>query len=573
VQKNLSWNEVLRDRRVAFAIIFTAIAFGLVFMKDLNPSTVDLNFGIEFIGGVRIPITLEHSADAATMGDMVDTIKARVNKFGLSQANVRPLGDKEIIVEIPRADASAIKHVEAILREQGHFEAIIDGRQAIDGTQILANAVGGSGSEIIEPTENPLQARWTIIFAVNGDGQYQFAEAAEGKMNYPVYMFLDRPQRAAIIVKQSELGGFTSGEKVLTDALAKEGDPIRLYYAEDFGKRKNELLDANSNVSVVIVSDALQESDPQIISDLKAAGFITAAEASEASEANEAGGNAGSAGNATSTRKLVVKPESEVKPVTASGGGLAGTETILVSWQAIGLRSAPSLNVEPVKQRTITQYSITGTTGGNTTEEARKNAVGEIKELKSILSGGKLPVATVIGSYYDIAPSLGTEFLRYSVIGLILAVIAVSLVIVARYKRVKLVIPIVATNIAEVVILAAVIGTFGTIELSAMAGIITLIGMGVDDQIIMVEELLGKRSPEEMEERGSKRGTSERIKRAFYVIFIVAGVATASMLPLLLSGIVEVTGFALSTILGVFIGVFVTRPAFGVVAGELFKQG
>ncbi|MFH0973902.1 MAG: hypothetical protein V1817_03910, partial [Candidatus Micrarchaeota archaeon] len=91
--------------------------------------------------------------------------------------------------------------------------------------------------------------------------------------------------------------------------------------------------------------------------------------------------------------------------------------------------------------------------------------------------------------------------------------------------------------------------------------------------IIMVEELLGKRSPEEMEEANTKRGTAERIKRAFYVIFIVAGVSTASMLPLLLSGMVEVTGFALSTILGVFIGVFITRPAFGVVAGELFKHG
>ncbi len=490
------------------------------------------------------------------MSTMVDTIKTRVNKFGLSQANVRPLGDKEIIVEIPKADASAIKHVEAILREQGHFEAIIDGKQAIDGTQILANAVGGAGSEMVEPGQTPEQAQWTIIFAINGQGQLRFADAAAGKLKYPVYMFLDRPQRAALLVKQAELGGLTGGETVLTDALKKQGDDIALVYVEEFDKRKNELFGPNSNVTTIIVSDALEKTNPEVFAEVEKEGFLPAGEAPE-----------------NSTRKLSVLPASEITPVTVSGGITEGMQTVLVSWPAIGLRSAPTLNVEPVKQEAITQYSITGTASGNTTEEAKKNAVNEIKELKSILSGGKLPVATVIGSFYDIAPSLGTEFLRYSIVGLVLAVTAVSLVIVARYKRVKLIIPIVVTNIAEVVILAAIVGTFGTIELSAMAGIITLIGTGVDDQIIMVEELLGKRSPEELEESGSKRGTAERIKRAFYVIFIVAGVATASMLPLLLSGIVEVTGFAMSTILGVFIGVFITRPAFGVVATELFKHG
>ncbi len=551
---NLSWSEVFNDKRVLFAIGVTLVALGLIFLKDLNPSTIDLNFGIEFIGGVRIPITLEHSTDAQTMGSMIDTIKTRINKFGLSQANVRPLGDNEIIVEIPKADSSAIRHVEAILREQGHFEAIVDGKQAIDGTQILANAVGGAGSEMVEPGQTPEQVQWTIIFAVNGDGQMQFADAASGKLHYPVYMFLDRPQHAALLVKQADLGGLASGETVLTDALKKQGDDITLVYVEEFDKRRNELF--ASNVTTVIISDSLAETDPQIVAAVKKEGFLPIGEAPE-----------------NATRKLSVLPVSDIKPVTVSGGVAAGMQTILVSWPAIGLRSAPTLNVEPLKQNAITQYSITGTSTGNTTDEAKKNAINEIKELKSILSGGKLPIATVIGSYYDIAPSLGTEFLRYSIIGLVLAIFAVSIVIVLRYKRFKLIVPIVVANVAEVMILAAIIGTFGTIELSAMAGIITLIGTGVDDQIIMVEELLGKRSPEEMEEANTKRGTSERIKRAFYVIFIVAGVSTASMLPLLLSGMVEATGFAMSTILGVFIGVFITRPAFGIVAGELFKHG
>ncbi|MFH0974143.1 MAG: hypothetical protein V1817_05150, partial [Candidatus Micrarchaeota archaeon] len=372
----MSWKEVFEDKRVLLAVALTLLALGLVFLKDFNPNTIDLNFGIEFIGGVRIPISLERSVDTQTMGSMVDTIKTRINKFGLSQANVRPLGDNEIIVEIPKADSSAIRHVEAILREQGHFEAVIDGKQALDGTQILANAVGGSGSEMVEPGQTPEQAQWTIIFAVNGDGQMQFADAAAGKLHYPVYMFLDRPPHAALLVKQADLGGLAGGETVLTDALKKQGDDITLVYVEEFDKRKNELF--ASNVTTVIISDSLEETDPQIVAAVKKEGFLPVGEAPE-----------------NSTRKLRVLPASDIKPVTVSGGVAAGMQTILVSWPAIGLRSAPTLNVEPIKQNAITQYSITGTSTGNTTEEAKKAAVGEIKELKSILSGGKLPVATV----------------------------------------------------------------------------------------------------------------------------------------------------------------------------------
>jgi preprotein translocase subunit SecD len=78
----------------------------------------------------------------------------------------------------------------------------------------------------------------------------------------------------------------------------------------------------------------------------------------------------------------------------------------------------------------------------------------------------------------SVEASLGRQFLSYSFIGTILAIFAVSLVIVAKYRIPKLVFPIVLVNSAEILILFATIGTFGTIDLSAMAGIITLIGTG-----------------------------------------------------------------------------------------------
>ncbi len=550
--------EFFSDRRILLVAVLSLSAFGLIFLRDLNPSTVDLNFGIEFVGGVRIPISLEQSVDSATMSSMVDTIKLRINKFGLSQAVVRPLGNKEIIVEIPRADSSVIKSVERILREQGHFEAIIDGKLALDGADILANSVGGPGNENVNAQGE--EVSWQLVFAISGEGEERFAEAAAGKIGYPVFMFLDRPKNALILVSEADLqAGVTASETAVTEALRKEGDDIALYFVEEFDKKKTEI--AASGKTLVIASENLTRSRPEVIAALKEMGFD---ELKPGEEANN------------KSKRLSLKPQEEIAPEIISFQNAGVTETVVVSWKAVGLRSAPTLRVEPLKQKTISQYAITGTARGGTLQEKKANAVNEVKELKSVLSGGKLPVATSIGSYYDIAPSLGQEFLYYSAVGIFLAIAAVSTVIVLRYRKIKLIIPIVLINSIEVLLLVAVIGGFGTIDLAAMAGIITLIGTGVDDQIIITEELLKKRKRTEGAEEGAEaeleRGTKERIARAFYIIFITAGVAVASMLPLLLSGIVEVMGFALASILGVLIGVLFTRPAFGVIAGELFKH-
>ena len=85
-------------------------------------------------------------------------------------------------------------------------------------------------------------------------------------------------------------------------------------------------------------------------------------------------------------------------PSTGTYGTGLSAQTVLVSWPAIGLQSAPTLQVEPIAQKTITQYSISGTARGDTSDEQEKNAKIEIKELKTVLSGGRLPVSTYIGS-------------------------------------------------------------------------------------------------------------------------------------------------------------------------------
>ena len=53
-----------------------------------------------------------------------------------------------------------------------------------------------------------------------------------------------------------------------------------------------------------------------------------------------------------------------------------------------------------------------------------------------------------------------------------------------------------------------------------------------------------------------------RLKNAFFIIFVSAATTIAAMLPLLSVGAGSVRGFAFTTIVGMLIGVFLTRPVF-----------
>ena len=96
-----------------------------------------------------------------------------------------------------------------------------------------------------------------------------------------------------------------------------------------------------------------------------------------------------------------------------------------------------------------------------------------------------------------------------------------------------------------------------------IAGIIIAIGTGVDDQIIIVDEIKSS---------GNRGGSwKQRMKRAFFIIFAAFFTLLAAMLPLMWAGAGLVRGFAIMTIVGVSAGVFVTRPAFAELAKKFVK--
>jgi preprotein translocase subunit SecD len=92
------------------------------------------------------------------------------------------------------------------------------------------------------------------------------------------------------------------------------------------------------------------------------------------------------------------------------------------------------------------------------------------------------------------------------------------------------------------------------IDLASIAGILAAVGTGVDDQIVITDEVLYGRQSEEK--------WLKRMKNAFLIIFAAYITMLAAMIPLFSLGAGVLKGFALTTIVGVTIGVFVTRPAY-----------
>ncbi|MAF50466.1 MAG: hypothetical protein CMH64_00070 [Nanoarchaeota archaeon] len=112
--------------------------------------------------------------------------------------------------------------------------------------------------------------------------------------------------------------------------------------------------------------------------------------------------------------------------------------------------------------------------------------------------------------------------------------------------------------------MAAAIGW--NLDLAAIAGIIAAVGTGVDDQIVITDEIM-KGEAERF------YSWKEKIQKAFYIILVAYFSTVVAMLPLWGAAAGLLRGFAITTILGVTIGVFVTRPAFASILEKLIGKG
>ena len=205
-------------------------------------------------------------------------------------------------------------------------------------------------------------------------------------------------------------------------------------------------------------------------------------------------------------------------------------------------------------------YSWQASTGGD--EDSKTQA----EQLHIHLRAGALPVNVELMGSGHVDAALGKQFKSQSVMAGIMALFAVAFVVYRRYGRPEILIPMVGTSISEVIMILGFAGAIGwQLDLSSIAGIIAAIGTGIDHLVIITDEVLyeGKLPP--------RKVYLSRITKAFGIIFAASATTIIAMSPLVIMGFGALKGFAITTIVGVLIGILIARPVYGKVIHEILE--
>jgi preprotein translocase subunit SecD len=179
------------------------------------------------------------------------------------------------------------------------------------------------------------------------------------------------------------------------------------------------------------------------------------------------------------------------------------------------------------------------------------------KNLEIHLRAGALPVDVVAGSSWFIPAPLSEKFKTMSILAGVVALIAVGLVIFYRYREPGIVLPMVMINASEIVILLGIARFVQQLDLASIAGLIAVLGTGIDQLVIITDEILHEGKVP------SPNLYLKRLTRALTIIVASAATVFIAMVPLALMPLSTLRGFAIITILGVLVGIGITRPAYG----------
>jgi preprotein translocase subunit SecD len=196
-----------------------------------------------------------------------------------------------------------------------------------------------------------------------------------------------------------------------------------------------------------------------------------------------------------------------------------------------------------------------------------KYGTQQATNLEIHLRAGALPVDVNIAGSGGVSAPLGEHYKVMAILAGIFALITVGCVIFYRYREPSIVLPMVLINASEVIILLGFISLIRfQMDLPTIAGLIAVLGTGIDQLVIITDEILHEGKVP------SPNLYLKRLARALSIIVIAAATVVIAMAPLALMDLSTLKGFALITILGVLVGVIVTRPAYGRIIMQILSK-
>ena len=194
----------------------------------------------------------------------------------------------------------------------------------------------------------------------------------------------------------------------------------------------------------------------------------------------------------------------------------------------------------------------------------------EARNLAVNLRAGVMPAQLDIGAgeVSFVSAQQGDQFRFLAFIIGILATLTVATSVSLRYGNMKIAAPMLITAGAEVIILLAISSVLNyPIDIAVIAGFVAVIGTGVDDLIIIADQVMGGENP-----ATSDKIFERRFRKALWIILGAAGTTILALGPLAILELNELQGFAIFTIIGVIAGVLLTRPAYGDMLRYLFTD-
>lgn len=182
-------------------------------------------------------------------------------------------------------------------------------------------------------------------------------------------------------------------------------------------------------------------------------------------------------------------------------------------------------------------------------------------DLSLVLKAGSLPASLQYLEERSVGPSLGADSIRQGLMSGIVGLVAVILAMLIYYKKAGINASL--ALILNAVILIAALAYFGAVlTLPGIAGIVLLIGMAVDSNVLIFERI----REELAAGKGPSAAVSAGFSKAFLTIVDTHVTTVVSCLLLFVFGTTQVKGFAVSLVLGlvanIFTAVFVSRLIF-----------
>ena len=212
-----------------------------------------------------------------------------------------------------------------------------------------------------------------------------------------------------------------------------------------------------------------------------------------------------------------------------------------------------------LRGQVASQISIQGSGFGTTPDQALTDARNSMNKLQTILISGSLPFELEIVKLDTISPALGSQFNYAVLLAGTIAILVVSVIVFIRYRKFKISLALLLISFSEIVIILGIAAIIRwNLDLPSIAGILATIGTGVDQQIVIIDESRLSR----------ETSIKQRMKRAIFIVMSAYLTSLVSLLPLFKAGAGLFKGFAITTLIGITAGVFITRPAFA----ELIKK-